>query len=96
MLNHHSLNLLVHRSVLALRGGELLVHTSRNISSISTLVGTMARLKAISTDATIALSVAYGIGADNEIYIYIKIASVNLSTSAYRIYIWQKTCNKSK
>ena len=59
MLNHHSLNLLVHRSVLALRGGELLVHTSRNISSISTLVGTMARLKAIITNATIALSVAY-------------------------------------
>jgi len=58
MLNHHSLNLLVHRSVLALRGGELLVHTSRNISSISTLVGTMARLRAISTNATIALSVA--------------------------------------
>lgn len=58
MLNHHSLNLLVHLSVLALRSGELFVDTSRNTSSRSTFVGTMARLRAISTNARIALSVA--------------------------------------
>lgn len=58
MLNHHSLNLLVHLSVLALRSGELFVDTSRNTSSRSTFVGTMARLRAINTNARIALSVA--------------------------------------
>jgi hypothetical protein len=58
MLNHHSLNLLVHLSVLALRSGDLFVNASRNINR-RTLVGTMARLRAISTNARIALSVAY-------------------------------------
>ena len=96
MLNHHSLNLLVHRSVLALRGGELLVHTSRNISSISTLVGTMARLKAIITNATIALSVAYDTRS-RQWNIYKTIVSVNLSELLHTGYnIWQKTCNKNK
>jgi hypothetical protein len=58
ILNHTSLNLLVHLSVLALRGGDLFVNASRNINKISTLVGTMARLRAISTNAIIVLSVA--------------------------------------
>jgi hypothetical protein len=58
MLNHHSLNLLVHLSVLALRSGDLFVDASRNINR-RTLVGTMARLRAISTNVRIALSVAY-------------------------------------
>jgi hypothetical protein len=58
ILNHNSLNLLVHLSVLALRGGDLFVNASRNINKISTLVGTMARHRAISTNARIALSVA--------------------------------------
>ena len=59
MLNHNSLNLLVHLSVLALRSGDWFVDTSRNNTSSKTLVGTMARLRAISTNARIALSVAY-------------------------------------
>lgn len=58
MLNHHSLNLLVHLSVLALLTGELFVKTSRNIARISNLVGRKARLRAIANSARIALSVA--------------------------------------
>lgn len=58
MLNHHSLNLLVHLSVLALLSGEWFVNTSRNIARISNLVGSKARTRAINNSARIDLSVA--------------------------------------
>lgn len=58
MLNHHSLILLVHLSVLGLLGGEFLVNNSRNKSRSTSLVGRSAIPKAIKTSASIALSVA--------------------------------------
>lgn len=59
MLNHNSLSLRVHLSVLALLGGEYRVNISRNVISTMSRVGTKAKHIAIPTNASIALSVAY-------------------------------------
>lgn len=58
-LNHHSLNLLVHLSVLGLLRGEYLVNISRSIRRNSHLMGSKAVIRAIRTSTRIALSVAY-------------------------------------
>ena len=54
----HSLNLLVHLSVLGLLHGEYLVNISRNIKRNSNLMGRKAVIRAIKTSARIALFVA--------------------------------------
>jgi hypothetical protein len=46
MLNHHSLSLLVHLSVLAVLGGEYLVNVSKKVNRIMYLLGMKARIKA--------------------------------------------------
>lgn len=58
MLTHHSLNLLVHLSVLAFLGGEFLVNISKNIRRMTNFTGRMARTKATRTSATTSVSVA--------------------------------------
>lgn len=47
MLNHHSLTLLVHLSVLGFLGGEYLVNPSKNTIRTMYFVGKKARVKAI-------------------------------------------------
>lgn len=47
MLNHHSLTLLLHLSVLGLLGGEYLVNPSKNTTKSMYFVGKKARVKAI-------------------------------------------------
>lgn len=61
MLNHHSLNLLVHFSVLALRRGEFLVKISRNAIKARYFPGTNARTKPMATRATANFPLAYTI-----------------------------------
>lgn len=58
MLNHHSLNLLVHFSVLALLRGEYLVNASKNAIRIMYLPGTNAINKATAKRATANFSLA--------------------------------------
>jgi hypothetical protein len=58
ILNHDSLSLRVHFSVLGLLSGEYLVNISKNVISIITRVGIKAKHIAIPTNATIVLSVA--------------------------------------
>ncbi|KAL0423772.1 UNVERIFIED_CONTAM: hypothetical protein Sradi_0912000 [Sesamum radiatum] len=58
MLNHQSLNLLIHLSVLALLCGEYLVNVSKKASRTMYLRGTKARSKARAKSATANLSVA--------------------------------------
>lgn len=58
MLNHHSLDLLVHVSVLGFLGGEYLVNTSKNIKRPTYFKGRKARIKATRTSASATLSVA--------------------------------------
>lgn len=58
MLNHHSRNLLIHLSVLALLIGEYLVNISKNINRITYLLGMKARVKAVTTRATTNFSLA--------------------------------------
>ena len=58
MLNHHSLNLLVHLSVLAFLGGEYLVNISKKTSRTKYLHGKRARAKAADRKAKANFSVA--------------------------------------
>lgn len=58
MLNHHSLHLLAHLSVLALLGGECLVNISRNITKSISLAGKMATVNAIKTSVSTAVLAA--------------------------------------
>ena len=58
MLNHHSLNLLVHLSVLAFLGREYLVNVSKKISSVIYLLGTNATIKATHRRANANFSLA--------------------------------------
>lgn len=53
MLNHHSLNLLIHLSVFAFLGGEYLVNNSKNVIRTINFTGTKARTKAV-TKSTVA------------------------------------------
>lgn len=59
MLNHHSRNLLIHLSVLALLIGEYLVNISKNINRKTYLLGMKARVKAATTRATANFSLAW-------------------------------------
>jgi len=58
MLNHHSLSRRINRSVLALRGGEYLVNSSRNTTRIRLFQGTNAIIVAAITIATANFSLA--------------------------------------
>lgn len=58
MLNHHSLNLLINFSELALRGGEFRVNISRNAIMNKNLTGRNATANASKTRTNITLSVA--------------------------------------
>lgn len=58
MLNHHSLTLLVHLSVLAILGGEYLVNASKNTTRNMYFVGRKARVKAITRRETANFTVA--------------------------------------
>lgn len=59
MLNHHSLNLLVHLSVLAFLGGEYLVKVSKNTSATMYLQGTKTRINAVNKRVTATFSLAW-------------------------------------
>ena len=58
MLNHHSLNLLIHLSVIAFLGGEYLVKVSKKTIRTMNLLGRKARIKAETKRATANLSLA--------------------------------------
>jgi len=58
MLNHHSLNLLIHLSVLAFLKGEYLVKVSMKIRRTTYLLGMKARIKAVIKRATANFSLA--------------------------------------
>ena len=58
MLNHHSLNLLAHLSVLAFRRGEYLVKSSRKASNTIYLAGKSASSRAMTTRAPANFSLA--------------------------------------
>lgn len=58
MLNHHSLNLLIHLSVIAFLGGEYLVKVSKKTRRTMNLLGRKARIKAVTKRATANLSLA--------------------------------------
>lgn len=61
MLNHHSLSLLIHLSVLAFLKGEYLVNASKKISKNMYLPGNKARIKAETRRITANFSVAWHI-----------------------------------
>lgn len=80
MLNHHSLNLLDHLSVLALLGAEYLVNTSKNIRRMIYFKGRKARIKAARTSATATLSVAC-YAHERSMTVYLQVATYARSNS---------------
>lgn len=58
MLNHHSLSLLIHLSVLVLLRGEYLVNASRKVNITKNLRGTKATTPAMSKRAIANLRLA--------------------------------------
>lgn len=66
MLNHQSLNLLIHLSVLDLLTGEYLVNVSKKASRKICLTGNKARSNARTKSATANLSVAWTLKYRNE------------------------------
>lgn len=58
MLNHHSLDLRIHLSVLALLRGEYIVNRSRKTSRIMYLLGKKARTNAVTKRAMANFSLA--------------------------------------
>lgn len=58
MLNHHSLSLLAHLSVLAFLGGEYLVNVSKKVNRIMYLLGMKARIEAAHKRVNANFSVA--------------------------------------
>lgn len=77
MLNHHSLNLLIHLSVLALLGGEYLVNASKNTISMEYFAGKNIIRRAETNRPIANLSLAWYNHENSETLVHVKKFGTN-------------------